>query len=186
MARITLRNVRLSFPHIWKKHQYDADSKPKYEATLLIPKSDEEQIQTIRDHIEEKLIEKFETKAKIPKVVYSDGKSCFKDGDLVDYDGYADHMSFKASGDMQPSILQINKSPATEDMNLFYAGCYVDVSVEVWIQNNKYGKRVNANLFAIRYRGEGEAFSSGRIPQGVEDDFEDIDTEDDDLNEADI
>ena len=159
MARIVIRNARLSFPHIWKKHQNNSDSKPKFEATLLIPK-DSEQIAEIEEHIEEKLLEKFSSTAKIPKAIRGDTNSCFRDGDLVDYDGYAGHMSFKASADMQPSILQHSEGPATEDMNLFYAGCYVDVSVEVWIQDNQHAKRINANLFALRHRGAGEVLSS--------------------------
>lgn len=185
MARIVLKNVRLSFPHIWKKARFEGEE-TKFEATLLIDKeSQAEQIEAIEKAIEDALLEKFGEAKKIPKAIRASSKTCFRDGDESDYDGYENHMSFKGANDMQPSLLQINKQPATEDMNLFYAGCYVDAIVEVWIQNNAYGKRINANLFALRYRGEGEPFSSGRVPKGVEDDFEDIDTDEEDALDPD-
>ena len=49
-----------------------------------------------------------------------------------------------------------------EDGKLF-AGCYVNAAISIWIMDNKWGKRVNANLVAIQYVKDGEAFGSGAV-----------------------
>lgn len=53
-----------------------------------------------------------------------------------------------------------------------YDGCYVDVSVDVWPQANGNGKRVNAQLLGIQFRGDGDAFTGGAIASA--DDFDDL------------
>lgn len=176
MSRFTLTNVRLSFPHVFDKATYDG--KPtKFEATLLIPKEDEETIAMIKSQASKALIEKFGSKDKIPKGITKGVRFCLRDGDDVEYDGYAGHMSFKAANDARPRTMDRKKNPIGADSGLLYAGCYVDAVCELWVQNNAYGSRINANLFAIRHRADGEPFGAGGIPSDVEDDFEDLEEE---------
>lgn len=52
-----------------------------------------------------------------------------------------------------------------------YSGCYVDVVVDVW-GHDKNGKRMNAQLIGVQFRGDGDAFSGGAAPSV--DDFEDL------------
>lgn len=179
MARFLLTNVRLSFPNVFEKGSYDG-KETKYEATFLIPKSDTDTIAMIKKHAKTALLEKFGSADKIPKAITQPDKFCLRDGDGVDYDGYAGHWSFKASNKGRPCTLDRNKNPITPESGLLYAGCYVDASVEIWIQNNsgeKGGKRINANLFAVRHRKDGEPFGAGSVPAGVADDFEDLEEE---------
>ena len=187
VKRFTLNNVRLSFSSIWERAVFEG--KPtKYEGTFLINKEEQsDQMEKIEAQIKAALIEKFGELKKVPKNLLGNGeKVCYRDGDESEYDGYEGHMSFKASNKMQPSVLNLNKEPLTEDDNLIYSGCYVDAVVDIWIQNHPtYRKRVNANLYAIRYRSEGTPFGGGRIPKDVESDFEDLDM-DEDLSQADI
>ena len=35
--------------------------------------------------------------------------------------------------------------------------------INPWVQNNKFGKRINANLLAVRFVDHGEAFGMGRV-----------------------
>jgi len=39
-----------------------------------------------------------------------------------------------------------------------YAGCYVNMSIRLWAQDNQFGKRVNAQLRAVQFVKDGEAF----------------------------
>ena len=176
MARFTLTNVRLSFPHVFEKAEYDG--KPtKFEATLLIPKDDEAQLELIRSHAKAALKEKFGTPDKIPKGITKGVRFCLRDGDDVEYDGYSGCMSFKAANGNRPRTMDRKKEPIGPESGLLYAGCYVDAIVEIWVQNNKYGSRINANLMALRHREDGEAFGAGGIPNDVDDDFDDLDDE---------
>ena len=179
-TRFTLNNVRASFLNIWQKAIFEG-KETKYEGTLLINKEEQaDQIETVEKAIMAALLAEFGEESKIPKILKGNGdKVCLRDGDESEYDGYEGHMSFKASNKMQPAVLDLNKQPVTEDQNLIYSGCYVDAVVDIWIQNNQYGKRVNANLYALRYRGEGAPFGGGRIPKDVESDFEDLDMDTD-------
>ena len=176
MARFTLTNVRLSFPHVFDKAKYD-DKETKFEATLLIPKEETEQLETIKTATKKALLEKFGSADKIPKGITKGVRYCLRDGDDQEYDGYAGNMSFKASNKNRPRTMGRNKKPITADDGLLYAGCYVDAIVEIWVQSNQYGSRVNANLQALRHRADGEAFGAGGIPDDVEDDFEDLEEE---------
>ena len=67
-------------------------------------------------------------------------------------------MSIKAANNKRPMVIDRDKSPLTEDDNKIYAGCYVNAVIELWFQNNGFGKRVNANLLGVQFLKDGEPF----------------------------
>lgn len=165
MSKIKLTNVRLSFPSIFKRSEFNGEQ-GKFEATFLLNKETQaDQIKMLEDAIEKALVES--------KIKVASDKRCLKDGDEIEYDGYAGHMSFKASTNRRPTVIDRDKAPLVEDDNKLYAGCYVNAIVDIWIQSNSYGKRVNANLFGVQFFKDGEAFGSGDVD--VTDDFDDYD-----------
>ena len=170
MATIKLKNVRLSFASLFKKATFGGEE-TKYEGTFLIDKETQaDQIAEINTAIAAMLKEK---KAKL-----SPDRICFKDGDGIDYDGYAGHMSIKASNAKRPIVIDRDKSPLTEDDGRPYSGCYVNAVLELWFQDNTWGKRVNANLLAVQFAKDGEPFGEGGASVSV-DDFDVIDEDDD-------
>ena len=171
MAKIKLNNVRLSFPSLFHKAVFNGDE-TKYEATFLIDK--ESQADLIKG-IEKAIAEKIKTELKGAKL--PSDKICLKDGDDIDYDGYAGHMSIKASNNKRPMVLDNDKSPLTEDDNRIYAGCYVNVIIELWAQNNSWGKRINANLLGVQFAKDGETFGDGVTASA--DDFDAFGDDDD-------
>jgi len=47
-----------------------------------------------------------------------------------------------------------------------YGGCYVNVSLDIWVQDPKgekakNGKRINATLRGIQFMADGDAFAGG-------------------------
>lgn len=66
-----------------------------------------------------------------------------------------------------------DKTPVVEDDEVLYAGCYVNAIIDLWVQNNGFGKRVNANLYGIQFVKDGEQFGAGAVD--VFDDFDDLD-----------
>jgi co-chaperonin GroES (HSP10) len=170
MATIKLKNVRLSFASLFKKATFGGEE-TKYEGTFLIDKETQaDQIAEINTAIAAIMKEK---KAKL-----SPDRICFKDGDEIDYDGYAGHMSIKASNAKRPIVIDRDKSPLTEDDGRPYSGCYVNAVLELWFQDNTWGKRVNANLLAVQFAKDGEPFGEGGASVSV-DDFDVIDEDDD-------
>jgi hypothetical protein len=67
----------------------------------------------------------------------------------------------------RPVVIDKDKSPLTQADGKPYAGCYVNVSLDVWAQSNQYGKRINAKLLAVQFDKDGDAFSGG---EGYSDD----------------
>lgn len=170
MSKIKLHNVRLSFPSLFRKAVFGGDE-TKYEGTFLLDK---------KTHAE--VIKKIETGIKAINADKHKGKSlaadkvCLKDGDTIDYDGYAGNMSIKASSTKRPMVIGTDRSPLTEDDGKPYAGCYVNAIVELWGQKNQFGERVNANLLAVQFAKDGEPFGDG-VTASV-DDFDDIEPAD--------
>ena len=163
MQKIQLKNVRLSFPSIFNRATFDGVD-GKYEATFLISKDDVKTKKALDDAIA-KLIAS--AKVKVPA-----DKICLKDGDFSEYDGYADNWSLKASTSKRPTLIDRDKTPLVEADGKPYAGCYVNAIIDLWLQNNKYGKRINANLYGIQFVGDGEAFGVGNVD--VTDQFDNL------------
>ena len=166
-----LKNVRLSFPSLFHKAKFEG-AETKYEATFLL---DKEEHAGIIKQLQEGIAAKIKDDLKGAKL--GPDKICLKDGDNIDYDGYEGKMSIKASNGKRPLVINKDKSPLTEDDNVIYAGCYVNAFVELWAQNNGYGKRINANLLGVQFVKDGESFGDGGAKVSV-DDFDDIGDDD--------
>ena len=163
MSKIHLNNVRLSFPSIFNKATFEG-KETKFEATLLIPKSDTATKAVLDEAIKSLLAE--------AKMKVGADKICLKDGDDSDYDGYEGNWSLKASNSKRPRLVNKDKTPIVEEDNILYAGCYVNAIIDLWAQNNGYGKRVNANLLGIQFVKDGDSFEGSKVAD--EDDFDDL------------
>ena len=169
MAKIKLQNVRLSFPSLFHKAVFEGNE-TKYEATFLLDKEQHaDKIKELKSEISRRI------KDDLKGSKLSADRICLKDGDEFDYAGYAGNMSFKAANTKRPLIIDRDKTPLTEDDNRLYAGCYVNAVVELWVQNNGYGKRINANLLGVQFFKDGEPFVDGE--SGSADDFDAFDDE---------
>ena len=149
MAKLMLKNVRLSFPNLFKRASFQGEE-GKFEATFLLPKSDTKAYDKIIMEIENALIA---AKVKIPK-----DKWFIKDGDDIEYDGYEGCWAIKASNNQRPLLIDSDKSQLSEDDGKLYAGSYVNAQIDIWIMNNSWGKRVLANVYGVQHSKDGEQF----------------------------
>ena len=181
-ARVLLKNVRLSYPALWKAKAFggsdgDGQGEPKFSAVGLMDPSTKigkRNIEKLEDAIEH--VKKTTWPKGAPK--FSPAKICLKDSEDLEEmkDGYDGMMYVSASNAKKPRVLDIDGEDVREgDEGAPYAGCFVDMIVRVWGQDNKYGKRVNASLEGVKFRDDGEAFGAAPIS---DEDFED--DEDDD------
>lgn len=169
---ILVKNVRLSYPHLFQKWGKDGDDKKKYSAKFhLDKKTHAEDIKLLGQHIAGLMTEYF--KGRIPN-----DKLFLKDGANEGKDETADQFVISASEDRAPDVMNRDKSRINESDDIVYAGCYVNVLLRPWKQENKYGKRINANLLAVQFVKDGEPFSSVERPDAdeafdeIEEDFE--------------
>ena len=162
---ITLRNVRLSFPHLFQPHAMQEGQEPKFSATFLL---DCEKHAALITKIE-KTIERLALDFWKKKMSF---KKCLRDGnEKTELEGYGDGVMFiSAARKTRPAVVNRDVSPITEEDGVIYAGCYVNATVRLWVQDNKWGKRVNAELRAVQFVKDGESFGAG--PVNPEDEFE--------------
>jgi len=169
MSKIRIRNARLSFPSVFKRSVFNGEE-GKFEATFLFPKSDTDTY--------DKIMAEIEAMKKSNKAKVASDKLCIKDGDEIEYDGYANMWAVKASNTKRPTVLNRDKTPLVEDDDVIYAGCYVNSVIELWFQNNSFGKRINANLLGLQFVKDGEPFGDG-AKVADEDDFDEIEEDED-------
>ena len=170
-GKIKLNNVRLSFPSLFRKAEFNGES-TKYEATFMLHKErDADKIAEIKKAVQEKI--KGDLKgAKVPS-----DKICLKDGDESGRDEYEGHYTIKAANGKRPKVIDRDKSPLAEDDDKPYSGCYVNAVIDLWAMNNQWGKRVNANLLGVQFFKDGEPFESGSTAD--DDDFDEFEIGDD-------
>ena len=169
--KIMLKNVRLSFASLFKTEWYAGADTEKFAATFLISKSDTKTVTAIETACKQALVEKY-GEGKVAKGF----KMPLVDGDDKDYKGYQDHYSIKATTKKRPTLVNRDKTPIVEEDGILYGGCYVNVSIDLWVMDNSYGKKVLASLNAIQFVKDGEAF--GTKSEGA-DCFESLDDDDD-------
>lgn len=177
MSAIMLKNVRLSFNDLFEARAFEGGT-PKFSATVLIPK-DSDTHKELLTHIRQ--VAKAQWADKAPAILRTcEGNTQrwpLKDGDLaVDAEGnqrqgWDAHWAIKGSSPTRPLIINRDRSQLTEQDGKPYSGCYVNVKLDIWAQDNKFGKAINVKLLGIQYWAEGERFgSSGSVAK--EDDFE--------------
>jgi len=171
--KLKLSNVRLAFPTLWEAKTVNGEGKPAFSATFLIDPADP-QVKAINAAIDKVGAEKWGAKAPaILTAARKADKVCLHDGDLkATYDGFAGMLYVSARNPIRPLVIGADKAPLAEADGKPYAGCYVNVSLELWAQDNNYGKRVNATLMGVQFFRDGDAFAGGGVAS--EDDFDDV------------
>jgi len=182
--KINLKKVRLSFPDLFTAKAFEEGGTKTYGCTLLVePGSANDK--AIRVAMQKASEEKWGVKhAPILKAALASNNSqkvCYWDGSTKEYDGYDGVQALTAKrGETKgrPLVIDRDKSPLTEADGRPYAGCYVNASVEIWAQDNRYGKTLRCELLGVQFAADGDAFSAGSVAD--ESDFEDMSFEDED------
>lgn len=194
MAIVKLLNARLSFPDLYTAVQFQGTGPFAYKASflqsentpILLQQADKTWKKTTMGKVIEAIAsEAWKAKAAaVLKAISGDPQKCaWYDGSLKEYDGYEGNFVLSSSRGQdkgRPLIMDADKTPLTESDGKPYAGCYVNGTVEVWAQDNKFGKAIRATLRGVQFVKDGDAFSAGTPVS--EDDFDEVEapeTEDD-------
>lgn len=158
--KIMLKNVRLSFPCLWEPRDFNGEGKKTFSASFIM-KKDDENVAMLRKSMMQVAQEKWKDKAMaVAKALKAGDKIPLHDGDAkADIDGYAGMMYLNARAQVRPLVIDRDRSPLSESDGKPYGGCYVNASIELWAQDNQFGKRINATLRGVQFVKDGEAFA---------------------------
>lgn len=179
---IKLQNCNLSFPELFKPRAFAEGQTPKYQAAFVFDPSDKSgaaNIKKVSAAIKQVLTQHYGD-GKVPKGI----KLCLKDNEKEEkaYEGYEGKWFLNSSNQTRPTVVNRDLSPIQEDDAILHPGCLVNASIILWVQDNQYGKRVNATLRAVQYVGKGEVWG-GSAPVKAEQDFEPLEAADDDWDD---
>lgn len=182
---ILIKDVRASYPHIMKPYKgADSDGEGKFGIVGLMPKTKAyfPAKDLIRDRINELVREN-----KLKDLPASN--KFLRDGNLTAREEYEGMFTINASESRRPAARDNVRDPKTgkprvldgdRDSDRIYAGCWVNILIRPWFQNNKFGKKVNAGLVAVQFVRDDEAFGQGRISEeAVDETFDEFAADDD-------
>ena len=172
--KIKLENVRLAFPNLFEAKTVNGEGEPAFSASFLLPPK-HPAIKTLRDAFEAVGKDKWGAKwPTVKKEIEAKDRLALHDGDTkADYAGFAGNLFVSARNKTRPLVIDRDKSPLTSADGRPYAGCYVHASIELWAQDNNYGKRINASLRGVQFFKDGDAFAGGGAAS--DDEFDSVD-----------
>lgn len=170
--------VRCSFPHLFEEPVIN-NKKASRSCTFLFDKNDKEHLAQLKAIKAEMQVLADQHDKLDGNTKKADGL-CVRDGDEMRRPEYEGHYVLKANAQGKPAVFNRRKELVTQDDSPIYAGCYVDGSFTLWVQDNEHGLRINASLRGVRYREDGEPLEGGVIdPDEVRDEFADEEDDDD-------
>lgn len=178
--KMTLENVRIAFAQLYEAKTVNGEGEPAFSASFLMA-PDHPAVKKLEAAMEAVGKEKWGAKwSGVKAELTKKDRLAVHDGDLKsDYDGFPGNMFVSARNKIRPLVLDKDKSPLTEQDGRPYSGCRVHASIELWAQDNSYGKRINASLRGVQFYKDDERFGGGGVASAdefstVEDAEEDI------------
>lgn len=174
---VKLQNVRIAFANLFEAKAVQGDGDPRYSAVFILT-PDDANCKLIEKAIAAVATEKWKDKGiEVAKKLFKDGRVCYlrdaktdKNGEV--YEGFEDTYSITASNKARPSIFDRDKSQLTVADGRPYSGSYVNAVIEIWAQDNNWGRRINGSLKGVQFVKDGDAFGGGRVSSP--DDFDDL------------
>lgn len=176
-TRIMLKGVTLAFPALAEPQAF-GEGEPAYGAKFPI-KPNSEQQKAIEAAMLAEAKEAWKDKAEsVLAMLADDGKLAFvkkvykskKTGEP--YQGFENaHYLSTRNAKTQPTVFNeygdelVSKGDIERQA---YSGALVNASVEIWAQDNKWGRRINCSLRGVMLTGEGDNFGGGSSPASAD------------------
>lgn len=177
-TRIMLKNVMLSFPALAEPQSF-GEGEPAYGAKFPIKPNSEHQKQ-LEEAILAEAKEQWKDKAdSVVNMLIEDGKVAFvkkvyrskKTGEP--YAGFEGaHYLSSRNAKTQPTVFNEYGEQLTSKGDIerkAYSGAIVNASLEIWAQDNKWGRRINCTLRGVMLTGEGENIGGASAPASADD-----------------
>lgn len=179
--KITLKHmsnkhfVRLAFGQgLFEAQTVGGEGEPAFGATFILP-PDHPQVAELEAAFESVAQEKWGAKAPaVLKEMRAKDRLALHDGDSKpNYDGFEGNVFVATRSKVRPTVVNRDRSPVTAADGVVYSGCYGNPIIELWAQDNQYGKRINAQLKGFQFVADGVSFSGGGTAAQA-DEFEDL------------
>lgn len=178
---IRIKNVQIAFPALDKPASF-GEGEPAYGGKFIITPNSE-QSKAIDAAILQVAKDQWKDKAQSVLQMLKEGKKlCLtkaeyksaKTGEV--YNGFKGKWVLSTRNADRPTAFSKNGVEVTdpsEIKRMFYSGSILHAKIDIWAQDNKWGRRVNCRLLGVMFAAEGEHFGGGAGPAKAED-FEDL------------
>lgn len=160
---IILQNVRLSYVYAFKKYVNEDGKEGTYCAHAIFA-PDHPQIAALKELQRKAAIDEYGVDAEaILTQLSAQDRLLLHRGDVSKpgKDGYAGKLFVSCNSNVRPTVVDENRRPLTAADDKIYSGAWANVMINVWAQNNKWGKRVNAGLMGIQFVKHDERLGGG-------------------------
>lgn len=171
--KLHLKDVRLSFCNVFDAKQVNGQGDAKFSCALLFPRT-HPQLPEIVGALKKAASDKWGAKGEeVYNALKASDKLCLHDGDSKpEIDAYKGMLFINASNKQRPLVIDGQRNPLVAADGKPYSGCYGNVMIEVWPQDNQFGKRINASLLGVQFVRDGDRLAGGGV--AAADDFEAI------------
>lgn len=163
---VFIKDARLSYFYGFEPFKGE-DGDGKYCAHAIIA-VDHPAVAAIKAAMRKVAVERWKNKAEeVLQQLAAQDKLCIHRGDVnkPGQEAYAGKLFVSASNDRQPKIA-VTLNGVTQEIDKSsdyapYSGCIANVIIDVWAQDNKYGKRINASLTGVQFKKHDTRLSGG-------------------------
>lgn len=172
-----LKNITLSFPALAEPQSF-GEGEPAYGAKFPIAVNGEHQ-KLLEDAMKAEAKELWKDKGdSVLNMLIEDGKVAFvkkvyrskKTGEP--YSGFEGaHYLSTRNAKTQPTVFNEYGEQLTAKGDIerqAYSGAIVNASVEIWAQDNKWGRRINCTLRGVMLTGEGDNIGGASAPAAAD------------------
>lgn len=193
IGEVDLKNVRLSFEHLFTPSASAKDGPLKYRGSFLMDPATPEGKRNISlcekaiKEVEQETFKRTGVQYKPDRCAFKDGNTCVSERTGEVYDGYADMMVVSANNAKRVPVVDRNPSIAlAADDGRPYSGCFVNALIRFYGVKgaDKGGLGMFASLEAVQFVRDGEAF--GAAPVDAEAVFENVEGDEDGFQDDDI
>lgn len=173
MTTVRLNDVRLSFANGIFDPQSIEGSSPKFNCQFIFPPQHEALAKlqaAIFSAAKAKWPNTWESNVQQLKAA---DRLCLRDGalkaDKAYGSAYKGMLFLSASNEIRPTVVDCvagpdgKARPLTKADGKPYSGCYVNAEVDIWAQDNKFGKRINATLMGVQFLRDGDRLAGAGV-----------------------
>lgn len=178
--KINIENARIAFANDLFTAKSVNGSKPAFASSFLVPPT-HPAVAKLRTLMQKLAGEQWGVKGlQQYKALEATDKLCLHNGDTKTYAGYAGNLYVSARNQTKPRVVDRNANDISQESGIIYSGCRVIALLEIWTQDNQFGKRINATLRGVQFFADDERFSGGGA--ATDDEFQKLDaTEEEDV-----
>ncbi len=159
-TNVTTGQVRLSYVHLFQPYAHNPGQEPKYEVTLLIPKSDVATKQRIDSAIQAAIQAGISSKwngVRPPQlsIPIHDGDGGRPSDGMPFGDECKGHWVMRASSKQQQAVVDANLNPIINETEV-YSGMYARVNINFFAYNASGKKGIGCGLGPVQKLGDGE------------------------------